>query len=53
MEISEIFDTAPAGGHCDAEMAAFALLAQLKIPYQRVEHKQSQDAIPSWSWFHR
>ena len=38
MEISEIFDTAPAGGHCDAEMAAFALLDQLKIPYQRVEH---------------
>ncbi|MBE6963224.1 MAG: prolyl-tRNA synthetase associated domain-containing protein [Ruminococcaceae bacterium] len=38
MNISEIFTTAPAGGHCAAEMAAFALLDELGIPYERVEH---------------
>ena len=38
MATSEIFTTAPTGGHCEAEMAAFALLDQLKIPYERVEH---------------
>lgn len=38
MEISSIFTAAPAGGRCPAEMASFALLDQLRIPYQRVEH---------------
>ena len=38
MEISKIFTSAPAGGRCEAEMAAFALLDELNIPYQRVEH---------------
>ena len=38
MEISQIFFSAPAGGRCEAEMAAFALLDELNIPYQRVEH---------------
>jgi len=38
MDISKIFDTAPTDSHCEAEMAAFALLDQLNIPYQRVEH---------------
>lgn len=38
MEISEIFTAAPAGGRCEIEMAAFALLEELHIPYQRVEH---------------
>ena len=38
MTTSEIFTTAPTGGHCEVEMAAFALLDQLKIPYERVEH---------------
>ena len=38
MEISEIFTTAPTEGHCEVEMAAFALLDRLNIPYQRVEH---------------
>ena len=38
MDISQIFFSAPAGGRCEAEMAAFALLDELNIPYQRVEH---------------
>lgn len=38
MNISEIFTTAPAEERCAAEMAAFALLDELNIPYQRVEH---------------
>lgn len=38
MEISGIFTTAPAADRCQAEMASFALLDQLHIPYQRVEH---------------
>ncbi len=38
MEISEIFTTAPVSGRCEAELAAFALLDELSIPYQRVEH---------------
>ena len=38
MEISGIFTAAPAGGRCPVEMASFALLDQLRIPYQRVEH---------------
>ena len=38
MEISQIFSSAPAGGRCEAEMATFALLDALNIPYQRVEH---------------
>ena len=38
MQISELYTTAPAGGRCEVELAAFALLDQLKIPYTRVEH---------------
>ena len=38
MEISGIFTTAPAGCRCPVELASFALLDQLHIPYQRVEH---------------
>ena len=38
MEISGIFTAAPAGGRCPVEMASFALLDQLRIPYHRVEH---------------
>lgn len=38
MQISECYTQAPAGGHCEEEMAAFALLDALKIPYTRVEH---------------
>ena len=38
MTISEIYTSAPTGGHCQAEMAAFALLDELHIPYARVEH---------------
>jgi len=38
MEISEIFNTAPAGGRSEAEMATFALLDRLGISYQRVVH---------------
>ncbi len=38
MTISELFTTPPADGHCEAEMAAFALLDELNIPYTRVEH---------------
>ena len=38
MEISEIFTAAPTGERCEVEMAAFALLDRLSIPYQRVEH---------------
>lgn len=38
MEISQIFSSAPVGDRCEAEMAAFALLDELNIPYQRVEH---------------
>ena len=38
MEISSIFTTAPAGGRCPVELASFALLDQLHISYQRVEH---------------
>ena len=37
MEISEIFTTAPTD-RCEAELASFALLDQLNIPYHRVEH---------------
>ena len=39
MEISQIYTSAPSGGHCEVEMAAFALLDQLEIPYARVEHE--------------
>ena len=38
MEISAIFTTAPTEGRCQMEMASFALLDRLGIPYQRVEH---------------
>ena len=38
MTISEVFTSAPQQGRIPAELAAFALLDQLGIPYQRVEH---------------
>jgi len=38
MTISEIYTTAPAVASCEAAAAAFALLDQLGIAYQRVEH---------------
>ena len=38
MWISDIYTTAPTDGRCEAELAAFALLEQLHIPYTRVEH---------------
>lgn len=38
MTISEVFTSAPAGGRCEVEMASFALLDELGIPYSRVEH---------------
>jgi len=38
MNISEIFTTAPTEERCAAELAAFALLDELGISYQRVEH---------------
>ena len=38
MNISEIFTTAPTGDRAPVELAAFALLDQLGIPYARVEH---------------
>ena len=38
MKISEIYTSAPTEERCAAEMAAFALLDELNIPYQRVEH---------------
>ena len=38
MEISGIFTAAPIDDRCPVEMASFALLDQLHIPYQRVEH---------------
>ena len=38
MWISEIYDSAPTGERCAVETASFALLDELGIPYQRVEH---------------
>ena len=38
MTISEIYTTAPAQASCEAAAKAFALLDELGIPYQRVEH---------------
>ena len=38
MNISEIYTSAPTEERCAAEMAAFALLDELNIPYTRVEH---------------
>ena len=38
MTISQVYTTAPAGGRCAVEMASFALLDALGIPYSRVEH---------------
>ena len=38
MNISEIFTSAPAQASCEAAARAFALLDELNIPYQRVEH---------------
>ena len=38
MQISQCYTQAPTGGHCEEELAVFALLDQLKIPYTRVEH---------------
>ena len=41
MEISELFSVPPREAHCDAEMAVFALLEELHIPYTRVEHESA------------
>ena len=38
MWISEIYTSAPQEERCAVETASFALLDELKIPYQRVEH---------------
>ena len=38
MWISEIYNSAPTEGRCEVEMASFALLDELGIPYSRVEH---------------
>ena len=38
MWISEIYNSAPTENRCEVEMAAFALLDELGIPYSRVEH---------------
>ena len=38
MKISEIYTSAPAVASCEAAARAFALLDELGIPYQRVEH---------------
>ena len=38
MWISDIYTTPPTTEHCAAEMAAFALLHRLDIPYTRVEN---------------
>lgn len=38
MNISEIFTSAPAQASCEAASRSFALLDELNIPYQRVEH---------------
>ena len=38
MWISEIYTSAPTEERCAVEMAAFAKLDELKIPYERVEH---------------
>ena len=38
MNISEIYTSAPAQASCEAASRAFALLDELNIPYQRVEH---------------
>ena len=48
MEISAVFTTAPTEGRCQMEMASFALLDRLSIPYQRVEHsfRRFADLVP-------
>ena len=38
MKISEIFTSAPPQASCEAAARTFALLDQLNIPYERVEH---------------
>ena len=38
MNISEIYTSAPAQASCEAAGRVFALLDELKIPYERVEH---------------
>ena len=38
MKISEIFTSAPLQASCEAAARTFALLDQLNIPYERVEH---------------
>lgn len=39
MQISECYTAAPTTPRCAVEMAAFALLDELHIPYTRVEHE--------------
>lgn len=38
MYVSDILTTAPAADHAEKERAVFALLEQLDIPYERLEH---------------
>ena len=38
MQVSEIYTTAPVSGCSEIEMKTYALLDQLGIPYERVEH---------------
>lgn len=38
MKISELYSTAPDSSHGAVELAAFALLDELCIPYDRIEH---------------
>ncbi len=38
MEISPLYTSAPTGDRCAVELASFALLDRLHIPYTRIEH---------------
>ena len=38
MQVSEIYTTAPSADHTEIELKTYALLDQLGIPYERVEH---------------
>ena len=38
MQVSEIYTTAPVSGCSEIETKTYALLDQLGIPYERVEH---------------
>ena len=38
MQVSEIYTSAPSADHTEIELKTYALLDQLGIPYERVEH---------------